>query len=114
MRGTKLLVYPRVSEMSSAYTGCQSLWAPKNERWELITLIWFEGGGVVRVWSPGPPREPEESCRFERGRVVAGKYEECPMVELIPIKTTPPGCFERIRAGNANGLSWPKECEMEP
>ena len=110
---TKLLIYPRAKDIGSNYTGCQSVWAPLSPSWSLLTLVYLENGQIVRLWSAKKEDDPAERCRYENRLLVKGDSNTCPSLDLIPIKSLPPGCFRKIHASVEAMTDSPKECRYE-
>jgi hypothetical protein len=108
--GTKLLVFPRAKNIASTYFGCQGLWIPYKEKYELAMLVEITNGDPVRTWSAVPTKQPGEDCRYRMGEVVAGDRSKCTDPKFLILKSVPAGCFPKIQAAAAAGKGWPEEC----
>ncbi len=114
--GTTLRIFPRAKDIDSSYIGCQSVWAPDEEGWVLISIVFVESGDPVRIWSPhiDDPRSIE--CVYQKGKVVKGDPRGCPAPQFLLQKFLAPSCVEKIRSSVAeNGLAAlrPPGCEYE-
>jgi hypothetical protein len=111
--GSKLLVYPRANAIDSRYSGCQSLWVPFKDKYELALLVEVRSGDPVRSWSPTPTKQRGEECRYKAGQVVAGPASECADPRFLILKSVSPGCFPRIAKAAAAGVKWPEDCQYD-
>jgi hypothetical protein len=101
--GVTLRVYPRAIEISKQYSGCQTIWTPSGEKWEVVSIVAIEAGDPVRVWSPAIPPPPGTECRFKKGQVVKGDSNHCPQANHLILKSLTPGCVEKVRKAVAAG-----------
>jgi hypothetical protein len=112
--GTKLLVYPRAKDITTTYTGCQSLWwTGPNQEVKLVLLVYVEAGFPVRTWANSPQDERGEDCRYKNGKTVSAKPEQCTESEYVLLKSLPSGCFKRIQEAMATKSPHPPDCEYE-
>lgn len=111
--GSKLLVFPRASAIDSRYSGCQSLWVPVKNKYELALLVEVVGGDPIRSWSPVPKKQKGEECRYKSGQVVAGPVTECTDPRFLILKSVAPGCFPRIAKAAAASEKWPEDCNYD-
>lgn len=104
---TLIKVYPRAADIRTTYSGCQSAWVGKGERWTLVARILFESGQPRAVWAPGdPPGAPR--CRYDGHRLVEGADDQCPDPHQLILRSLPAGCVERSRSagGLASGCAY--------
>ena len=89
-------VYPRAKYINQTYSGCQTFWAPRDNKWLLITALEIVKGDPKRHWSPHN-RSSKKSCQYSQGKLISGEKGKCPAPESLIIKSLAPGCFELIR-----------------
>ena len=112
--GTKLLVYPRAKDISTTYTGCQSLWwTGENQEVKLALLVYIEAGFPARTWANSTKEERGEDCRYKNGKTISAKPEQCNESEYVILKSLPSGCFKRIQDAMAKKSPHPSECEYD-
>lgn len=114
--GVTLKIFPRARDIGSDYSGCQVLWAPNGNKWQVITITEVVRGDPVRLWSPHAT-PAENACRYRNGAVVAGDPDKCqPHPGYLLKRSMAPGCVEKIKtfvAKNGLGASRPEGCEYE-
>lgn len=114
--GVVLRIFPRAKDIGTNYTGCQVLFAPHAKKWHVVALTEVVKGDPVRVWSEHEQDETILGCRYEGGKVIAGKAEKCPAVEFLLVKSLAPGCAKLMQeavAKNGLGAQHPAHCEYE-
>lgn len=110
--GITLRIYPRAKDVGPGYSGCQVLFAPDGEKWIVVTLTEVVNGDPTRIWGAEP--DPRMDCRYEKGQVVKGDPQQCPVPSLLLTKSMEPGCVELLKAAVARdglGASIPKRCD---
>lgn len=114
--GITLKIYPRAKDISAAYSGCQALFAPNGQKWEVVALTEYVAGDPVRLWSEHETDSDRRNCRYKAGRVVQGNPDKCPAPSSLSIKSMPRGCVTKMQEAVAKrGLAAPrpKECEYQ-
>jgi hypothetical protein len=115
LHGTILRVYPKATDITPSYNGCQVLFAPSDDKWVVLSLTEISDGDPVRIWSDFEEGAAIPDCRFKKGRVVQGDPHSCPAAEFLLIKSRPVGCTQRVvNAITKQGLraALPRECEI--
>ena len=98
--GATLKIYPRAKNINESYLGCQSLWAPVENGWQIVAVSKYKNGNPVRLWSPNEKDPERNACRYSNGKLVSGNKGKCPIPQSLVIKSLPPGCVERsLKAG---------------
>jgi hypothetical protein len=100
--GVTLKIYPRIAQMPKNYTGCQTMWAPGAQNWQIESVVAIERGYAVRLWSPDESDRAALACRYQEGKVVSGNAEQCPVPESLILRSVPPGCMEQIVQAEGN------------
>jgi hypothetical protein len=97
-------VFPRKSNMGTAYSGCQSLWLDKqNGKYKKYLTAYYESG-TLRVVQHYEPEE--QMCKYEMGKLVDGDPRCIDRPGFFPIRSVPGGCTEKaLRTGEP-----PAEC----
>ena len=103
-------IYPRASEISKDYVGCQIVWVADGMTWITIAAVSIERGDPVRVWSPYETDPIRLACRYKEGKLIEGDRARCPAPDHLFAKSLPPGCVERIT--NAGGR-FPPDCSYD-
>ena len=100
-------VYPRAVDVGSQYSGCQTVWAPaENKKWSVVLKVVIEKGKPVGTWPPpNPPPPANLSCEYEGGRLLPGHSNHCP--ELV--KSRAHGCTAKMKPLSPV----PKECAYD-
>src|SRR5215471_185961 len=91
-----LRIYPRASDIDASYSGCQTLWAPDEGAWLMVSRVLIEKGAPVRAWSP--EEAGALNCRYAGNRLVEGEPSQCPAADFLILKSFPPGCAEKLKA----------------
>lgn len=115
--GVTLRIFPRAKDITAGYSGCQAVFAPKDDRtWTLVSMTEVVDGDPVRVWWPDQQDTARGACRYRHGRVVRGAVETCAAPEFLLLKSLAPGCIRQIQAAVAQagvGAGLPRGCEHE-
>ena len=97
--GIAIKVFPRARDISANYSGCQMLWAPDEKaQWNLLLVVYIEGGSPVRPWTLQEPTGELSACRYIRGELVAGEERNCGPARSWLKNSMDPGCVERSMA----------------
>lgn len=91
--GGLLKGYPRKSEITSAYDGCQTVWAQDDGRWVSIMEGMFEQGRLTRMRFPSRPGDAVEQCLKKAGRLLEGDSNVCRAMDAFPYSSAAPGCL---------------------
>jgi len=92
-----LRIYPRITRIDAKYSGCQTLWAPAKNGWEIVAVTQIIAGDPVRIWSPHAIEDPGRyACRYSRGKVVSGKAATCVAPEVLLMHSVAAGCFAKM------------------
>lgn len=114
--GQVLRVFPRAKDIGVNYSGCQVLFAPAAGEWQVVSLTEVVNGEPVRVWSDHEKDEAVLACRYASGKVIAGDPDNCPMPELLLVKSMAPGCVKAMQEAVAKqglGARRPRYCEHQ-
>lgn len=115
-RGSLLRVYPRAKDIDGIYTGCQVLFAPRDGKWQVISLTEIVNGDPVRLWSEYEQDPAVLACRYKGGKVTVGDPDKCPMAEFLLVKSMAPGCVKLMQdtvAKGGVGAQTPRQCEYQ-
>jgi len=113
--GIALRIYPRGLAIGPTYSGCQTMWAPENGGWQVVSQVTIENGAPVRIWMASDPGNPSLTCRYSAHRLVDGDEEQCPAAEFLIQRSFPAGCVDKIKAAvtqSARPESLPQGCEL--
>jgi hypothetical protein len=110
--GAMLRVYPRAKEIGPDYSGCQTVWAGDGANWSVFAKTQVRSGDPVRVWIPDGAYT---SCRYRRGKLIAGRETECAHPEFLLMKSFPAGCVAKLHEAASKGALGvlPVGCELE-
>ena len=114
--GVLLRIYPRAKDIGADYSGCQVMFAPHAEGWQIVALTEVVGGDPIRIWSEHERDQTVLACRYKGGKVVAGNAEKCPAVEFLLVKSLAPGCGKLLQEAAAKGglgAQYPAHCVYE-
>jgi hypothetical protein len=103
--GVAIRIYPRARDISSSYTGCQTLWAPQKEAWVRISVTELVKGDPIRVWTPAGVDDAMNACRYEKGKTVSGDARSCPAPAFLIQQSFPPGCTAKLLAAKGGPVS---------
>lgn len=107
--GIVLRIYPRASEISPSYSGCQTMWAPQANAWIRISETEIINGDPVRLWTPAGISDATASCRYAKGKTISGDARSCPAPEFLIQQSFPAGCASKLFAAKGGQVSG---CEM--
>jgi len=113
--GVTLRIYPRIARIDAQYSGCQTLWAPAKNGWEIVSVTQITAGDPMRVWSPHASEDPERyACRYSEGKVVSGKAATCVAPESLLNHSVAPGCVAKMfKAFKAHQATNVRGCEYD-
>ena len=103
--GVVLRVYPRARDISSRYSGCQTMWAPQAERWLKISVAEIVNGDPVRLWTSDDVGGAISSCRYEKGKIVSGEAGACPAPAFLIQQSFPAGCASKLFAAKGGPVA---------
>lgn len=92
--GVLLKIYPRSPDIGAGYAGCQTLWAQSDEGWEVLTVLHYQAGHVVRVENPARAGDPVEQCRVRDGVVLRGDPGLCAQLDDMRLESLPADCID--------------------
>ncbi len=101
-------IYPRIADMPKNYSGCQTLWGPRGDKWFPVSVVAIEHGYGVRVWVAGDP--VRNACRYKHGKLVLGSERDCPSPEFLVMASVPAGCMQHVVDSHG---SFPLGCEFD-
>jgi hypothetical protein len=110
--GLTLYVFPRARNLGPTYTGCQSMMARYGDKWKTLMVSEFVGGDPIRLWAPEGMDPETMKCRYERGQVVRGNAQKCPIPLALVFWSFAPGCVEKLKSPAAKSGP-PPGCEIE-
>lgn len=89
-----LKVFPRRSQMTQRYTGCQTVWSHDGSKWVKTLTLYFVDRDL-RV-TRDHQSSPDEYCQFIAGDLVKGVKERCarPDGATVPLTSMAPGCIQ--------------------
>lgn len=92
--GVVVRVYPRRGDMSTRYTGCQTVFsqaAGLPDR--LVWLVEIVQGEPVRLWTTDPLMQGLLACRYRGGVLTRGEPRVCPPASELLMPSQPAGCL---------------------
>ena len=96
--GVTLRIFPRARDIGPGYNGCQVMLVPIKGSWFVVSMAEIKDGDPKRIWSPNVRDDEKFGCRYNRGQVVAGNPDKCPVAQFLLVKSMAPGCVESKRA----------------
>ena len=93
-------VFPRRSEITHHYTGCQTVWLHNGTKWVKTLTLYFVDRDL-RV-TRDHQSSPDEYCQFIEGDLLSGIKERCPTPDgaTVPITSMASGCIHDAIATN--------------
>lgn len=96
--GATMRIYPRSTEMSRRYSGCQTVWGlggSKSATFVIVERHYVDGSVTelhVNDYGAG-----EKTCRYNKGALIGGPGS-CPNFEVANKreKSLPPGCVKTL------------------
>lgn len=84
-------VYPRRTDISSTFRGCQSSWAQDEHGWKLVyRLVLIDGMTKMLVSN-------KLECAYDKGILSLGSHTECPKTAPGLVESLPPGCLNSFQ-----------------
>lgn len=80
-------VFPRKSEISANYSGCQTLWIWDDKSFIFDHGIVFKNGKVLGAWSPEMKFLSLDDCE---------KTKSCELFEALPYSSYPKNCLKPL------------------
>jgi hypothetical protein len=80
-------VFPRKSEMSASYTGCQTVWIWDDKKFIFDHRIVFENGKILGAWSPETNFLSFDGCE---------KFKNCGIFDAVPYSSYPKNCLKPL------------------
>ena len=114
--GITLRIYPRARDIDSSYSGCQVMWMPYQNNWEVVSVVAIASGDPIRIWSAHESDPTRLGCVYKKGKVVKGDAKNCAAPEYLIAKSLAPGCVAKISEAVAQrGIATrlPAGCEYE-
>jgi hypothetical protein len=108
MHGITSRVFPRAKDIKSSYSGCQTVWDPANNSWEIFGIMHISEGYPDRIWGPSGTGIKMLDCLYEKGRLIQGNKRSC-QDKAAPLLSLKPGCdFRKRKEGRL-----PMDCKYE-
>jgi hypothetical protein len=90
VHGMTIRIYPRAKDITSNYTGCQTVFAEIDGKWGTVVMTEVVDGDPIRIWSDDETSE----CLYQKGRVIRGNPGKCPSPDDLLFKSMPSGCVK--------------------
>lgn len=103
--GTLIKIFPRKSDMGESYSGCQTMWAKENGRWQAAMVGIFEDGEVVRMKLPLERNDRTKNCLRKSRELIRGENENCSAMDAFPWSSVDTNC--RLSTIRDRGIKCP-------
>ena len=114
--GVTLRIHPRANRIDRSYSGCQTVFLPSANGWQVVSITEVLRGDPVRIWTSVPSEFALNECRYKGGRLTHGDADRCPVPQSLLMKSMNAGCIKAMRSrAEKSGLDpkWPQHCEYE-
>ena len=120
VHGMLMRIYPRRSEMSKTYTGCQTTWLAEDGTYQRFMITFFSGGDlrIIKGLAPGAA-DDFFICAYQDNKPVPDDGI-CPDLAASirrglgpPRASMPAGCFKKVSAAAAASSPAPAECKYD-
>lgn len=106
--GMELRVFPRRSDITPEYSGCQSIWLQIGSNSLNAGITEIHKGAPVRWWIPNSANPFDvTACNYKNGKGEADNSDACPseLNDDSLIHSLPSGCNKRIVAAKSQAES---------
>ena len=93
--GVLIKVFPRKSQVSNEYSGCQTMWIQKGNGWEKFSVMYFVTGQLQAWWYADDEAPNGLLCLFSNGKLFAGAPKDCYVPRNLGLTNSfASGCME--------------------